>query len=340
VAGATLTPCARTADDGPQGFLAATFALGADDLAKIDGGQVAARTLAPGDAREVVTLGVVRMRITPDFYVSRLGDIVNFKQTDGILQIGVFGTPPLLGDIAGLTLDTADIRSLRECRVGRCGVQLPADAIERFQRDVNWQDGDAEPRANALMRQILVDYVARYQRAGVAASMYYADQAGGRDVHDEFSSLAGAGVAGWNRVPALRSHLLHYPDAPAEDTRDLFYWSKERVGRKSVASVTHLAIARTRGDSPADYAVASKQIYGTHYYDASVGLTLLLRDETKEGPSTYVAYLNRSRIDIFTGVLGRVARKVVTVKARSLVSDQLARLQRTLERQFALEARH
>ena len=52
-------------------------------------------------------------------------------------------------------------------------------------------------------------------------------------------------------------------------------------------------------------------------------------------PVTYVAYLNRSRVDVFSGVFGRLARKIVTMKARTTVADQLARLQRTLETQFA-----
>jgi hypothetical protein len=324
-------------EDAAHSFLASTFTVGAEEFERLGAGEVVTRTLSASDAREVATLGIVRMRITPDFYISQLVDIVNFKRTDGILQIGVFRTPAAVTDVAGLTLDTADIRSLRECRVGRCGVQLPADAITRFQRDVNWSADDAAPSANALMRQILVEYVARYQQAGRAAAMDYVDQAEPRSPHHEFASLAGPDVGGWDRFPGLRSHLLDYPDGetPVGDTRDLLYWSKERVGRRGVASVTHLSIARTDGVSPAEYAIASKQIYGTHYYDGSLGLTMLLRDRTSETPAMYVAYLNRSRIDIFTGVLGGLARRLVTVKARSTVSDQLERLKRTLEAQFA-----
>jgi hypothetical protein len=71
-----------------------------------------------------------------------------------------------------------------------------------------------------------------------------------------------------------------------------------------------------------------------HYYDASLGLTLLVRDGAASSPATFVVYLNRSRIDVFDGVLGGIARTLVSAKARSLVSEQLARLRRTLEPQF------
>jgi hypothetical protein len=83
-----------------------------------------------------------------------------------------------------------------------------------------------------------------------------------------------------------------------------------------------------------EYAIASKQIYGMHYFDASLGITLLVRDRTSASPATYVVYLNRSRVDLFGGLFGGMARKVVSGKARTLVSDLLVGLRRTLEPQF------
>src|SRR4030095_1658082 len=95
-------------------------------------------------------------------------------------------------------------------------------------------------------------------------------------------------------------HLLEYPTGPVPETTDIIYWSKERVSRRLVVSVTHLAIARTAG-SATNYAFASKQIYGAHYFDASLGLTILVRDQSAPSPATYVVYINRSRVDIFNG---------------------------------------
>jgi len=64
-----------------------------------------------------------------------------------------------------------------------------------------------------------------------------------------------------------------------------------------------------------------------HYYDASLGLTLLVPDRTASVPATYVIYLNRSRIDLFDGMFGGVARRIVAGRARTLVAEQLQRLQ-------------
>jgi hypothetical protein len=49
----------------------------------------------------------------------------------------------------------------------------------------------------------------------------------------------------------------------------------------------------------------------------------------------YLVYLNRSRVDIFDGLLGGIARTIVNTRARSLVAAQLGRLQRSMEQQFA-----
>jgi hypothetical protein len=54
-----------------------------------------------------------------------------------------------------------------------------------------------------------------------------------------------------------------------------------------------------------------------------------VRDAAARVPATYVVYLNRSRIDIFDGLFGGMARRIVAGRARSLVTEQLARIQKS-----------
>ena len=326
-------------NDSARALLATAFDVKPPDIARIDAGQVFSRTFDASDKREVATLGIVRVRITPEFYVERLADIVNFKRDEAVLQIGRFADPPDLDNVARLTLEDSDIQNLRECRVGHCGVQLPADAIQRFRREVDWQRADAQRQANCLMREILVEYVAGYLKGGTPSMMEYADVPEPVNVGREFASLAASKVAEWHRFPRLLRHLLEDPANHTAPIADVVYWSKEKVGRRAVVSVTHLAIAQSDSDSLADYAIASKHIYGSHYFDASLGLTVLVRDRSTASPAMYLAYFNRTRVDVFGGVFGGITRKVVTSRARGTVSDQLARIQRTLEGQFALATR-
>lgn len=317
-----------------HGFLTSSFKVTRSELNRIDAGQVVSRTLAATDPREVATLGVVRMRATPEFYVKQLADIVAFKRTEAVLQIGKFGTPADVDDLIDLKLDEWDVRRLRDCRVGDCGVQLSAEGIERFQKEVDWQRADAQSQASRLMQQILVEYVTHYRQVGMAGAMKYADHAQSLDTGREFASLMDNDVDGWQHFTDLRRHLLQYPRVETPHTIDILYWSKERASRRTVVTVTHLAISRPAG-GPSDYVIASKQIYGTHYFDASLGLTLLLRDPSASPPAMYVLYVNRSRVDVFNGMFSGVARRIVSARTRSLVAEELGRVQRSLEQQFA-----
>lgn len=325
---------AAGADSDPVRAFFAALKIGSADLGQVHRGEPLARTLPVRDSREVAVLGLARAKITPEFFVSRLADIAHFKRGDAVAQIGVFGNPAREQELSALRLDEADVRSLKGCRVGDCGVQLSAAAIERFRREVDWRRADAAAQADRLMRQILAEYVDAYQRSGAAAAMEYADRKDRVNLAGEFASLTEASGPEWREFPALRQHLSGYPGSPAPGATDVLYWSKEKMGRRAVLSVTHLAILKLPADAPVAYLAASKHLYGTHYLDASLGLTILLRDNQATGPSTYILYVNRSRVDVFGGVFGGLARRIVTSRARSTVADQLAGLQQRLEREF------
>lgn len=313
-----------------RSFLAAAFSLSPADQRRIDAGQVFARTLDVDNRREVATLGIVRIGTTPEVYVERLQDIVVFKRFDDVLQIGRFSDSPQLADVASLTLEEPDVREMRQCRVGDCGVRLGVEAIERLRQGVDWRSTDAAGKAVELFRQLLVDHVGRYRELGSPALMEYADTPSRLNGAREFASLVHAETGVWQHVPGMRGHLLDFPATDTSRSSDFVYWSKERVHRKLVISATHVAIVHGAEASPVQYAVASKQIYAMHYFDASLGLTLLVRDAAARTPSTFVVYLNRSRIDLFDAPFGGIARKIVAGRARSLVGDLLGRLQKTL----------
>ena len=322
-------PAASTSDPA-RTFLMTAFGLSAAEIRHIDGGEVLSRTLDVKNRRELATLGIVRIKTTPSTYVEHLADIATFKRTDKVLQIGTFSTPPQPGDLAPLTVEDADLKRLRECRVDDCEIRLSADGIERAQREIDWHASDASVKASQLMRQLLADYVARYRQKGTSATMEYADRAPRVNIGSEFASLLEADTVTWTYAPQLRRHLLEYPASSAQKVTDFVYWSKELVRGRPVISITHVAIAQAIDDSPVAYAVGSKQIYAMHYFDASLGLTLLVPDRTATSPATYIVYLNRSRIDLFDGVFGGITRRMVAGRARTLVGEQLQRLQGAL----------
>jgi hypothetical protein len=328
-------PEARSDSDPARTFLATAFSVSPADIARIDAGQVFSRTLDVSHPREVATLGIVRMGVTPEFYIERLKDIVTFKRDDAVLQIGAFLQAAAARGCCEAHARGGGRSSFEDVPPGNCDVKLSAGAIERFRADVTWRGADVQSQATQLMRRILVDYVDRYSKIGAPATMEYANTSASLNLGDEFASLMAADTRTWQYVPHLRRHLVAYPAADPDGASDFVYWSKERVNRRPVISVTHIAIVPEADTAGPEYAIASKQIYGMHYFDASLGITLLVRDRTSASPATYVVYLNRSRVDLFGGLFGGMARKVVSGKARTVVSEQLAQLNRTLAPQFA-----
>ena len=341
--GATLTIVAllhargAATFDPARTFLMTAFHLSSAEIGRLDHGDVVSRTLDVKNGREVATLGIVRIKTSPAKYIERLADITTFKRTADVLQIGTFSSVPQAADVASLVIDDADLKQLRACHVEDCDVRLSAEGIERVRQQIDWRATDASSKASLLVRQMLVDYVARYRQRGPAAAMEYADRVPRLHVGREFASLIDADPVTLNYAPRLRRHLLDYPDSSEEGMTDFVYWSKELVRGRPVISITHVATAAAVDDSPIAYAVGSKQLYATHYYDASLGLTLLIADRT--APATYVVYLNRSRIDLFDGLFGGVARRIVAGRARSLVAEQLQRLQRVLASDQWLDTR-
>ena len=327
---ALVTALDTPAVDSSRTFLTSAFDLSATEIARLDRGEVISRTLEVTNRREVATLGIVRIDTSPSRYVERLADITTFKRTGDVLQVGMFSSVPQAADMASLRLDEAELKRLRACRVGSCDMRLPADVIERVQRDIHWDAPDASRHANALIRQQLVDYVARYRQRGSAAAMEYADREPRLNAAGEFAALLQADTFMSRYAPRLRRHLLDYPAASGEGMTDFVYWSKELIRGRPVISITHVATAAAVDDSPVAYAIGSKQIYAMHYYDASLGLTLLVPDRRPGASATFVVYLNRSRIDLFGGLFGGVARRIVAVRALGLVAEHLQRLQRVL----------
>jgi len=314
--------------DAAREFLTSAFKLSAAEISRIDDGEVVSRTLDVNNRREVATLGIIRIETTPATYVERLADIATFKRTESVLQIGRFSSPPQLGDVRSMTVEDADLKRLRECRVDDCEIRLSAEGIARVQREVDWQAADASVKATQLIRQLLVDYVAGYSQYGTAATMEYADGVPRLNVGHEFASLVNADTVTSAYAPQLRRHLLEYPAPSGQKMTDFIYWSKELVRGRPVISITHVVISPSADEAPVAYAIGSKQIYAMHYFDASLGLTLLVPDRSAATPAMYVVYLNRSRIDLFDGMFGGITRRVVAGRARGIVAEQLQRLQR------------
>lgn len=320
----------------PHAFLARILDLSSGDLRKVQDGRAVSHTLEAA-SNEVAVVGIVRMALSADFYVSRLRDIAAFKRSDTVQQIGTFSAEPQPGDLRDLTLDPGDLRDLRECRQQECGLQLPASVIEQIGTKVDWRSPQADAQASDIFRTALVDYVRRYRASRGLEPMVYANERDPVHVGVSYRAILDSERDILPEFPSIRQYLL----APSSTSRpdavaDLIYWSKENVSSRSAISVTHMTIFRTSAGPAEAYLATSRQLYASRYFDASLGMTLLLQDP--QAAHTYVVYANRTHTDAFGGILGGIARRVVRSRVRSGAADMLERVKVRLERDFAENA--
>ena len=107
-------------------------------IADVERGKSFAKLLHSDEKREIAVLGVVQVDVPKKFFVDRFRNIVTFKKSYAVPEIGMFSEPPRLDDLNGLSVPPRDIKDMRKCMIGDCKVRLSEQAIERFQKEIDW----------------------------------------------------------------------------------------------------------------------------------------------------------------------------------------------------------
>lgn len=321
----------------PYAFLRKELAFSSFDLATLERGQAVVKLPKTPETREVAAFAIIRLDISGDFFVESLRDIVNFKKSENVLQIGKFSSPPRLEDLAGLTLDPADIESLKQCRVKKCDLKMSATSIERLRKEVDWSAPNYEKRVTQLVRAMLLERVQGYLVGGNDALGNYEDKSYTLGIADELRSLLKPAPYMYGYVPEFQRGLEEFPLAPAKNGarfEDFFYWSKEAFGLKPVISLTHVTIYRNSHGNRSDVIVASKGIYATHYFEASLGLTAYVESDASEPLRSYLIYANRSRADALRGLFAGLKRSLMGGRLRDGARKNMEGVKQKLESEY------
>jgi len=86
----------------------------------------------------------------------------------------------------------------------------------------------------------------------------------------------------------------------------------------------------SRSTDPA-YAVAVKQLYASHYFEAALDLTVCVRDPENPNRGFYLITLKGSQQAGLTGFKGGIVRKVAVDKTRSSLERALGAIKQKLE---------
>ena len=310
------TLLAETPPADLQTFLRSQLAVTPQEMALLEKGQIVVRLPKTPETREVAAFAIMRLDVTDDFFLEHVRDIVNFKASENVLQIGKFSDPPLLADLSGLTLDAADVESAKRCRLNSCDMKVSAGFIDRFRKDINWSAPDYRERTSQVLRELMLERVKNYLAGGNASLGEYRDKSYSLKLADEFQSLLQPAPYMYEYAPEFQKYLVDYPQARPAGVEDFMYWSKEKFALKSVVSLTHVVIYKLPGRNGTDILIASKGIYASHYMETSLGLTAIVHSGGPGPQRTYLIYINRSRVDALRGLFAGLKRSLITSSLR------------------------
>ena len=311
-------------DPAVRAVLTTQLQFSEGDFASLRRGQVVRHDLPSRAAGEIAVAGAVRIRTPKAKFFARVRDIARFKSGPAVLQIGRFSNPPALDDFAALTVDKDDF-DVRSCRLGDCGVRLPAAAIARLAREVDLKAADAQARGAAWFKQILLEEVQAYL-AGAERMTQYDDGSKPIRPRDEFEGI----LAGMPEIaalaPGLTDHLRSFPSARLADAEEFLYWSKEKFGIAPFITVTHVTLLCR---SSVTCVMTTKDVYSSRYLDASVALAIAT---DADGPEAFdLVYDNRSRASALKGVLSALRRSLTERRARGGLEESLKTIKQQLE---------
>jgi hypothetical protein len=328
----TLLPLVlASAQEAPQElatFLRDRIGFTGKEFADLRRREVVVKVL-PSEQQEVAVFGIVLVNASADFFVERFRDIESYKKGASVLLVKKFSDPPRIEDLNQLKVDKKDFDAMKHCKVGSCDVKLPAKTIERLRREIDWNASDAAAQVNELARASLLEYVKRYLAGGNMALGEYDDKKKPLRIAEQFDAILKASPYIYDYEPEFYEYLREYPVKRLDNVDDFIYWSKEKFSLKPVISVTHVSIYRRPGSGRT--LIASKQIYASHYFEASLGLTALVVSPQGEEPSFYLLYLNRSRSDALHGAFSGLARGQVKSRARSGMQKNMEKIKLSIE---------
>jgi hypothetical protein len=323
---------ARDDSAEPTKFFHEFVGLNDDQIREIRGGKPVAKILDSPTADQVFVFGSVYIHSVPELYLKFASDIEALRKLPSYLELRKFSVPPQLSDLTDLTLDEEDFKQLKNCKPGHCEVQLPAEAMEEFQRAINWGAADANDQANHLAQKMALQALLDYEQGGNLALGTYRDKSHPAAVADTFASLLSRSKALPVYLPELREYLLNYPKADSSGIESQFYWEKVNFGLKPTIRMVHAVIYQGKSPEEPAFAVAVKQLYASHYFESALDLTVCVKDtQHPDHPGFYLITLKGSQQAGLTGLKGGIVRKVAVDKTRSSLEKALASIKQKLE---------
>lgn len=280
------------------GFLENYIELSARQIASVRAGK--AVTILPDTdvSYEVATFGVIRINIPKKAFIDRVSLHEMTVQHSLAIERGFVSDPPRIEDFDGLSVDEGDIETLEGSKAGDSAIKLSEESIARVQKQLRGSQTDLARSLAGTYRSILMDYAGLYINRGNPVMMVYMDKDEPVDMEREFKDLAQEAKFLSDYYPEFHQYLRSTDPSNTPQIEDRILWAKDDFGTKrTVISLTQVSTYRLTTPNLSDYVVVSKRLYGSHYVEASMGITALVDDPDGNSNRFFLIHMNRVRID-------------------------------------------
>lgn len=311
----------------PFAFFEPTVRVSADERSALDAGEVVARVL-PSDDGQIAFFAAARLKAGPGALIEWTRAIEKLKSGPMVLAVGRFSDTIADDDLDALSLDKGEIDALKRCSGTSCDFKLAASEITQMQEALraagaNWRDA-----AQGEFRRILIARVRLHRDRGLLALPPYADHGGRMSVGEAFSAMTARSPFLTQTVPDVINSLVAPQRRSVPSPDAFYYWSRERFGKgKTVVTLTYVQLRRSETTSPQAMTV-STQLYASHYIDGALSVTAVACEAFT---SCYLAYVNRTRVDLLGGLFGPLRRVLIEGRIESDGPALMREVRRRLE---------
>jgi hypothetical protein len=322
------TPGVRPASRDLLGFEQFGVRLDDADLEDLRRGRVVVKMLEPRRDSELAVFAASRIDVSPRRFVEALQHSATLWRGTKVPRTGTFSSPPQVSDIATMRLPAEDIDALRRCRPGDCEVKLATAEMARVRAAIAANPGDWRSSAQAAFRALILARMRRYSERGLAGLQTFNDHRELVTPSVAFSQLTAGSEGSAGAVRPLVDYFSRYPVAPVRPRAEHMYWLEVVDSPKPTIQAAHMVIDRCTGGSAIEVVAASRQIFATHYVNASLTVTALVRGPTGE---RFMVYVNRSSVDGLGGFLSGVKRVFIRGRVRRAARAAVEHLKRRIE---------
>lgn len=324
--------CLSQGSREPHTFFKEFIGLKDEQVANIQQGKAVVQVLDAQTPSEIAVFGAIYINASLEDYLKAAQNPDSLRNSPNYLAVRRFSTPPKLSDFEGFVLEDGDIKDLKNCKPGKCQLQLPVESIEEFQNAVDWSAADASTQVNRLAQKMALQELVKYQKDGNSALGAYYDKEQPLRVVGQFETLVRQWSSLSHYLPDLKQYLIGYPRVQLPNAEDIFYWEKVKFGLKPTLRMNHVIIYRGPGSSRTINAIAVKQLYASHYFETALDVSVCTRDSSQpQDNGFYLITIKGSRQAGLTGPKGSIIRKTAVSRTRSSLESSLTHIKRVLE---------